>query len=98
MAALDREIIRRAREDTEARRLMTIPGIGPITATALAALAPSAATFKKGHDFTAWLGLTPLQRSSGGKQKIGETSRMGGTNLASAADHRGQRYSALGYA
>lgn len=81
VAALDREIARRAREDTEARRLMTIPGIGPITATALVALAPSAATFKKGRDFAAWLGLTPLQRSSGGKQKLGETSRMGERTL-----------------
>ncbi|ESX08387.1 hypothetical protein X768_23250 [Mesorhizobium sp. LSJC265A00] len=51
MALLDREIARRAKEDTEARRLMTIPGIGPITATALAALAPSAQTFKRGRDF-----------------------------------------------
>ncbi|ESY15374.1 IS110 family transposase [Mesorhizobium sp. LNJC394B00] len=81
MALLDREIARRAKEDTEARRLMTIPGIGPITATALAALAPSAQTFKRGRDFAAWLGLTPLQRSTGGKQKLGETSRMGERTL-----------------
>lgn len=78
---LDREIARRAREDTEAKRLMTIPGIGPITATALAALAPSAQTFKRGRDFAAWLGLTPLQHSTGGKQKLGETSRMGERTL-----------------
>ena len=81
VAVLDREIARRAREDSEAKRLMTIPGIGPITATALTALAPSATTFKKGRDFAAWLGLTPLQRSSGGKQKLGETSRMGERTL-----------------
>lgn len=81
ISLLDREIARRAKEDTEARRLMTIPGIGPITATALAALAPSAHTFKRGRDFAAWLGLTPLQRSTGGKQKLGETSRMGERTL-----------------
>jgi transposase len=81
VAVLDREIARRAREDAEAKRLMTIPGIGPITATALAALAPPATTFKRGRDFAAWLGLTPLQRSSGGKQKLGETSRMGERTL-----------------
>lgn len=81
MAVLDREIARRAKEDAEARRLMTIPGIGPITATAFAALAPSARTFKRGRDFAARLGLTPLQRSSGGKQKLGETSRMGERTL-----------------
>lgn len=81
VAMLDREIARRAKDDPEAKRLMTIPGIGPITATALAALAPSAATFKRGRDFASWLGLTPLQRSTGGKQKLGETSRMGERTL-----------------
>lgn len=60
---------------------MTIPGIGPVTATALVALAPSAATFRKGRDFAAWLGLTPLQRSTGGKQKLGATSKMGERTL-----------------
>jgi len=81
VALLDREIARRAKEDTEAKRLMTIPGVGPITATALAALAPPAQIFKRGRDFAAWLGLTPLQRSAGGKQKLGETSRMGERTL-----------------
>ena len=74
---LDRELARRAREDAEAKRLATISGIGPITATALVALAPAAHAFKRGRDFAAWLGLTPLQRSTGGKQKLGKTSRMG---------------------
>jgi transposase len=55
----------------------TIPGIGPISATAIAALAPPVETFAKGRDFAAWLGLTPLQRSTGGKQKLGATSKMG---------------------
>ena len=81
VALLDRELAQRAREDAEAKRLMTVPGIGPITATALVALAPTAQTFKKGRDFAAWLGLTPLQRSTGGKQKLGETSRMGERTL-----------------
>jgi len=81
VALLDRELARRAREDAEAKRLMTIPGIGPITATALVALAPTAQAFKRGRDFAAWLGLTPLQRSTGGKQKLGETSRMGERTL-----------------
>ena len=78
---LDKEIARRAREDTIARRLMTIPGVGPITATAIAALAPPAETFAKGRDFAAWLGLTPLQRSTGGKQKLGAISKMGDRTL-----------------
>jgi transposase len=78
---LDRELARRAKEDAEAKRLATIPGIGPITATALVALAPPAQAFKRGRDFAAWPGLTPLQRSTGGKQKLGETSRKGERTL-----------------
>jgi transposase len=81
IAMLDREIARRAREDETARRLMTIPGIGPITATALAALAPPPESFAKGRDFAAWLGLVPRQYSSGGKQKLGAISRMGERTL-----------------
>ena len=78
---LDLEITRRVKEDNEVRRLTTIPGVGPVTATALAALAPPAETFKKGRDFAAWMGLTPLQRSTGGKQKLGATSKMGERTL-----------------
>lgn len=81
IALLDGEIARRAKEDETARRLMTIPGVGPVTAVALAALAPPAETFKRGRDFAAWVGLTPLQRSTGGKQKLGATSKMGERTL-----------------
>src|SRR5215213_10234946 len=82
IAVLDREIARQAKESAVARRLMTIPGIGAVTATALtaaalAALAPPAETFRRGRDFAAWLGLTPVQRSSGGKERLGKTSKMG---------------------
>ena len=56
---------------------MTIPGIGPITATRDRRPRPPAETFAKGRDFAAWLGLTPLQRSTGGKQKLGAISKMG---------------------
>ena len=48
---------------------MTIPGVGPITSTAITALVPAAEGFPAGRDFAAWLGLTPLQKSTGGKQK-----------------------------
>ena len=81
IAELDREIARRARADEVARRLMTIPGIGPITATALTALAPPPESFARGRDFAAWLGLVPRQHSSGGKQKLGSISRMGERSL-----------------
>jgi transposase len=78
---LDVAIARRAKEDETARRLMTIPGVGPVTATALLALAPPTETFRRGRDFAAWLGLTPLQHSTGGKQKLGKTSKMGERTL-----------------
>lgn len=82
LANLDKEIARRARDDEIARRLMTIPGIGPITVTAITALAPPAETFTKGRDFAAGLGITPRQKSSGGKQKLGATSKMGERTLS----------------
>ena len=78
---LDREIAKRAREDADARRLMAIPGIGPITATALLALAPPANSIRNARDFAAWVGLTPLQRSTGGKQQLGGITKMGERTL-----------------
>ena len=76
---LDLEIARRAKAYDIARRLMTIPGIGPITATALAALAPPPEVFSKGRDFAGpalrnaqrslMLGLTTLQKSTDGTQR-----------------------------
>jgi transposase len=71
IAVLDREIARRTKGDEAARRLMTIPGIGPIAAKAIIALAPPIETFRKGRDFAAWLGLAPRQHSTGGKQRLG---------------------------
>jgi len=81
IAVLDSEISRRSKEDPVARRLMTMPGIGPITATAITALAPPIETFATGRDFAAWLGLTPLQKSTGGKQRLGAISKMGERTL-----------------
>ena len=69
ITALDAEINRRSKSDPTARRLMTIPGVGPIASTAITALVPAAEGFSAGRDFAAWLGLTPLQKSTGGKQK-----------------------------
>jgi transposase len=74
---LDGEINRRSRADPVERRLMTIPGVGPITATAITALVPAAGSFRAGRDFAAWLGLTPLRKSTGGKQKLGAISKRG---------------------
>lgn len=81
IALLDREIAARSKADPVAKRLMTIPGIGPIVATALVALAPPASTFRRGRDFAAWVGLTPRQHSSGGKERLGRISKMGERSL-----------------
>lgn len=81
IAVLDREIAARAKADPVAKRLMTIPGVGPVVATALVALAPAASTFRRGRDFAAWLGLVPRQHSSGGKERLGRTTKMGERSL-----------------
>ncbi|BCH62461.1 IS110 family transposase (plasmid) [Agrobacterium vitis] len=78
---LDAEIAHTARENEVARRLMTVPGIGPLIATAIAVLAPPPQTFRKARDFAAWLGLTPRQHSTGGKQRLGSTTKMGERSL-----------------
>ncbi len=75
--ALSAQVRKIAREDETARRLTTMPGIGPVTAVALITLAPPSETFAKGRDFAAWAGLTPRQHSTGGKTRLGRTSKMG---------------------
>lgn len=59
------------------RRLQTMPGVGPITAMAIETFSPPMTIFKRGRDFAAWLGLVPRQHSTGGKQILGKTSKMG---------------------
>ncbi|WFS26391.1 IS110 family transposase [Rhizobium rhododendri] len=81
IAVLEKELRTRARQDELASRLMTIPGVGPICATAIEALAPAAETFSRGRDFAAWIGLTPKQNSSGGKDRLGKVSKMGQRDL-----------------
>lgn len=78
---LNAEIVHRAKENDVARRLMTVPGIGPLIATAIAVLAPPPETFRRGRDFAAWLGLVPRQHSTGGKQRLGATTKMGERSL-----------------
>jgi transposase len=59
------------------RRLATIPGIGPIIATAIAATVPDPKVFRSGREFAAWLGLVPRQNSTGGKARLGGISKRG---------------------
>lgn len=70
-------IRREVRANETAQRLRAMPGIGPITAMTLAALAPPTDMFRNGRDFAAWVGLTPRQHSTGGKTRLGKTSKMG---------------------
>lgn len=81
IAELDTRIAQCAGENDVARRLMTVPGIGPLIATAIATLAPPPETFRKARDFAAWLGLVPRQHSTGGKQRLGATTKMGERSL-----------------
>ena len=63
--------------DADARRLMRMPGIGPITASAVVATIGDAKQFETGRDLAAWPGLTPLNKSSGGKERIGRITKKG---------------------
>jgi len=64
-----------------ARRLQTIPGVGPLTALAVEAFAPPMENFRCGRDFAAWLGLVPRQFSSGGKERLGRISKAGQSDI-----------------
>ncbi len=78
---LDAEIVRRAKANELARRLMTVTGIGPLIATSIAVVAPAPETFRKARDFAAWLGLVPGKHSTGGKQRLGAMTKMGKRSL-----------------
>ncbi len=69
------------RKDEVSRRLAQVPGIGPITASAIVASVPDASIFRSGRQFAAWLGLTPKAHSSGGKEKLGGISKQGDSYL-----------------
>jgi transposase len=75
--ALEAAMMREHRANAVSRRLATIPGIGPITASAMAATISDPSLFKSGRELAAWIGLVPRQHSSGGKQKLGRISKQG---------------------
>jgi transposase len=78
---LDKAISEQARKDERVELLRTIPGIGPLTASAIVATIGNGRQFRSARDFAAWIGLTPLNKSSGGKQVLGRISRMGNQYL-----------------
>ena len=75
--ALERRLLVWHRQDQDSQRLATIPGVGIISATALAASVPDPKLFRSGREFAAFLGLVPRQNSSGGKARLGRISKMG---------------------
>lgn len=74
---LEAQILDWHRNDETSRRLATIPGIGPITASGISAAVPDASLFRSGRQFAAWLGLTPRANSSGGKERVGGITKQG---------------------
>jgi transposase len=78
---IDDDIAAQAKVDPIANRLMTIPGIGPVTASALAATVGDPSSFSGPREFAAFLGLVPRQNSSGGKTKLGPITKMGNQYL-----------------
>jgi transposase len=81
IAELDAEIVACARSDDQMRRLMDIPGIGPTIASALVAAVGDGASFGKARDLSAWLGLVPLQITTGGKARLVGISKHGNSYL-----------------
>lgn len=74
---LDREIRSQVKNDEHARRIMEIPGVGALTASALVSAVGEAREFRSARQFAAWLGLTPRQNSSGGKTQLGSITKRG---------------------
>jgi error-prone DNA polymerase len=79
--AIEVEIVAHARHDDTARRLATIPGVGPITASLIAATVVDIGLFKTARHFAAWLGLVPRQFSTGGKTRLGRITKTGNREI-----------------
>jgi error-prone DNA polymerase len=98
--ALEAEIVAHAREDDIARRLATVPGIGPITASMIAAtVGDGIGHFRSARHFAAWLGLVPRQHSTGGKTRLGRITKAGNREIrtllvlgATSMVHRAARW------
>jgi transposase len=78
---MEAQIVRSTRADATARRIMAVPGLGPIGSSATLAKVADARVFKRARDFVAWIGLTPRQFGTGGKQRSGGISKQGDRTL-----------------
>jgi transposase len=81
IAALEASVLEWHQPSKLSRRLATIPGVGPVTASAIAVSVPDAGAFSSARQFAAWLGLVPRQNSTGGKARLGRISRLGNAYL-----------------
>lgn len=81
IAAFDAKLAAITARNEASRRLMAIPGIGPVAAGTILALTGDMKRFRSGRDFAAWLGLTPLQNSSGDRVRIGHMSKAGNRGI-----------------
>jgi transposase len=79
--ALDTKIMTAVKADETARRLTSIPGVGPIIAATVRAMIQDPAAFRTGRDLAAWIGITPRANSSGGKERLGRISKRGNKQL-----------------
>jgi len=77
----DRQVLGLARSTELGRRLMEVPGIGPLVASALIACVPDPSVFRCGRNMAAWMGLVPRQNSSGGKERLGSITKAGNRYL-----------------
>jgi transposase len=81
IAELETQLLAWHKNNPVSQRLVTIPGIGPVIATAIAATVADPSTFRSGREFAAWLGLVPRQNSTGGKARLGGISKRGDSYL-----------------
>ena len=77
IGSIEKRVVGQHRSNEQSKRLETIPGIGVIGATAIAATVPDPKVFRSGRDFAAWIGIVPREDSTGGKQKLGPISKRG---------------------
>jgi transposase len=87
IAALDARLKQQCCEDERIKRLLAVPGLGPISASAMVCAIGDARQFKRARDLPAWLGLVPAQHSSGGRQRLGAISKRGDTYLRTLLIH-----------
>jgi transposase len=81
LSEIEAQLVARYKADPRSRLLATIPGVGPIGAVSFALKVPDATVFRSGRHFAAWLGITPREHSTAGRQRLGKISRQGDENL-----------------